>query len=429
MSHLQITTNFDDSRLEADALKYRASIPSIHRFLEEKVGEPTGWLDAPVEMTTDQIDRILNISNEIKRNADVLVVIGVGGSYLGAKAIQEALSPYFKKHENGIEVLYVGYNLSGTYIKQLVESLENREFYLNVISKSGSTMESSIAFRVLRQYTQERYGLKAAQRIIATTDSEKGVLREIAHAQGYRQFDIPKNIGGRYSTLTSVGLLPVAVSGIDILQLLEGAKRAAIELKEMNAEKNTAYLYAIYRNVLHSRGYQVELLASFEPGLRFIHEWWKQLFGESEGKDKKGLFPATVNYSTDLHSLGQYVQDGNPILFETFLHFKDVAEDFSIPYSLLDDDRLNYLSKKSFNEINQIYKKGTILAHSEGGVPIIQIDLKRLDAFHIGYLMYFFMKACAMSAYLLGVDPFDQPGVEAYKKKMTELLVVETTAN
>ena len=426
MSHLQLNTHFDEHLLEFDVMDYRESILTIHQYLEEAVEEPTGWVDGPLSLETEQLARLYDMSCEIKQNADVLVVVGVGGSYLGAKAIQEALSPYFQKHENGIDVIFVGYNLSGTYMKQLIDALETREFYLNVISKSGSTMESSIAFRVLRQYTQVRYENASQNRIIVTTDPEKGLLKNIALTQGYRQLEIPSNIGGRFSTLTPVGLLPTAVAGVDIFELIEGAKQAAIDFKEEELEKNAAYRYAMYRHHMYTSGFQVELLASFEPSLAYIHEWWKQLFGESEGKSKKGLFPAAVSYSTDLHSLGQFVQEGNPVLFETFLHFKEVPEDYFVPFTDLDDDALNYLSDRTFNEINRLSEKGTILAHSEGGVPIIQIELERLDAFHLGYLLYFFMKSCAVSAYLMDVYPFDQPGVEAYKKKITELLLAES---
>ncbi len=409
-----------------DFMNYAGSISSIHQHLEEVEDELTGWLHLPMNMTGDEVDVILNLSNEIKENADVLVVIGIGGSYLGAKAVQEALSPYFTKNENGIDVLFVGHNLSGSYMKRLIENLHDRDFYVNVISKSGSTLETSIAFRVLRHYSIERYGPNAKQRIIVTTDSQKGLLNDIAKTQGYRQLDIPSNIGGRYSLLTPVGLLPISVAGINISELLQGACQAVIDFKEEDIHKNNAYQYAVLRYELYLNGYQVELLASFEPCLSYIHEWWKQLFGESEGKEKKGLFPAAVNYSTDLHSLGQYVQEGNPLLFETFLSFKHVSDDCHLPFNELDDDNLNYLSHRTFNDLNSISEHGTVLAHFEGGVPIIQIEIKKLDAFHIGYLLYFFMKSCAFSAYLQDVNPFNQPGVEAYKTKIRDLLNEKT---
>ncbi|WP_404427707.1 glucose-6-phosphate isomerase [Ureibacillus chungkukjangi] len=429
MTQLLLTTIINERFLNLDVSQYTSSVSAIHHRLEQSENEPTGWLNGPIAMDSQNLYPILTMADEIKKNAEVLIVIGVGGSYLGAKAVQEALTPYFQKNEDGIEVIYVGYNLSGSYMKQIIDSLQGKEFYVNVISKSGSTMESSLAFRVLRKYTVERYGEEGKERIIVTTDPEKGLLKEIADTRGYRRLEIPSNIGGRYSILTAVGLLPIAVVGVNIVELMEGAKKAALDLKEESLEKNEAYRYAMIRHALYTQGFRIELLASFEPALSYIHEWWKQLFGESEGKSRKGLFPAAVSYSADLHSLGQFVQEGSPILFETFLHFKEVSKDYSIPYTIANDDGLNYLSNRTFNEINSISKQGTVLAHAEGGVPIIQIEVEKLDAFHVGYLIYFFMKACAMSAYLLEVYPFDQPGVEAYKKKITELLIEESVAH
>ena len=412
----------NESLLQINWSNYSDTVSSIHHYLEKEDGELTGWLNSPLENNDDMLNSIVNISNEIKMLADVLVVLGIGGSFLGARAIQDALTPYFGVHRNGIQVIYVGHNMSGAYIQQLLASLESKEIYVNVISKSGTTMETALAFRVLRQYMEKRYGEDAQNRIIVTTDAEKGVLKKIAENKGYRQFMIPANIGGRYSVLTPVGLLPVAVAGINIEQLLEGAKKAATLLKEENIDRNEAYRYAVIRYELYKKGYQIELLASFEPCLQYLHEWWKQLFGESEGKDKKGLFPTAVSYSTDLHAIGQFVQDGSAILFETLLHFKEIAVDYFVPFDSRNEDQLNYLANRSFNDINAISKQGTAIAHAAGGVPVIQLELERLDAYHLGYLLYFFMKACAMSAYLLQVNPFDQPGVEAYKNKMMELL-------
>ncbi|MDI7744023.1 glucose-6-phosphate isomerase [Lysinibacillus fusiformis] len=416
------TTILNEQFLNIDYSKYKSSVASIHHHLEESKDEATGWLNAPLEDNENLIHSILAVANEIKANADVLVVIGVGGSYLGAKAIQDALTPYFGKQPNGIEVVYVGQNMSGAYINQLLTSLQDKDVYINVISKSGSTMEPALAFRVLRQYMEDRYGEAATQRIIVTTDPESGLLREMAVEHNYRQFFIPSNIGGRYSVLTPVGLLPIAVSGVEIRQLLAGSKEAAALLKEEDLEQNEAYRYAVIRHALYTLGYKVELLASFEPALANFHDWWKQLFGESEGKDQRGLFPATVNYSTDLHAIGQFIQDGSPILFETLLHFHEINDDYAVPFDARNEDLLNYLTDRSFNEINATSKQGTALAHAEGGVPVIQLELAKLDEYHLGYLIYFFMKACAMSAYLLEVNPFDQPGVEAYKNKMLELL-------
>ena len=425
MIQLLQTGILNGSLIQIEWGDYTESVATIHRHLELSNNEMTGWINSPLEDNVELVKSIQRTAYEIKMMANVLVVIGVGGSFLGAKAIQDALSPYFGNHENGIEVVYVGQNMSGAYIQQLIDSLKNKEVCVNVISKSGKTMEQALAFRVFRQYMEKRYGDEANNRIIVTTDAEKGLLKKIAQNSGYRQFTIPENIGGRYSVLTPAGLLPVAVAGVDIEQLLAGAKKAATLLKEETLEQNEAYRYAVIRQALYKKGYQIELLASFEPGLTKLHEWWKQLFGESEGKEKKGLFPAAVSYSTDLHSMGQFIQDGSPIVFETFLHFKEISDDHQIPFDIRNEDCLNYISNRSFNEINAISKQGTAMAHADGGVPIIQLELERLDAYHLGYLLYFFMKASAMSAYLLQVNPFDQPGVEAYKNKMLQLLKVE----
>lgn len=416
------TSILSESLLHIKWSDYYESVNTIHHYIERENGELTGWINSPIENNGVMLNSILQIANKIKLYADVLVVVGIGGSFLGAKAIQDALTPYFGQISSGIEVIYVGHNMSGTYIKQLLKSLEAKSVYINIISKSGTTLEPALAFRVLRNYMENRYGDDVQNRIIVTTDAKNGLLKKIANSSGYRQFVIPENIGGRYSVLTPVGLLPIAVAGIDITQLLEGAKKAALQLKEESLEKNEAYRYAVIRHVLYKRGYKMELLASFEPGLSMFQEWWKQLFGESEGKEKKGLYPSGVIYSTDLHSVGQFIQDGNPILFETILHFNEVATDCIIPFDRYNRDGLNYLSNRSFNEINSISKQGVIAAHTEGGIPVIQLELERLDAYHIGYLIYFFMKSCAMSAYLLEVNPFDQPGVEAYKSKTREIM-------
>lgn len=416
------TDILNESLLSINWLDYSSKVSTIHHYLEELNGSHTGWLNSPLENNSDLLNNVQQVANEIKMLADVLIVVGIGGSFLGAKAIQDALTPYFGQMPSGIEVIYVGHNMSGTYINQLLESLENKSVYVNVISKSGTTLEPALAFRVLRKYMENRYGVDVQNRIIVTTDAQNGLLKKIADRSGCRQFSIPENIGGRYSVLTPVGFLPLAVAGVDIMQLLEGSKKAALLLKEESIEKNEAYRYAVIRHALYKRGYQMELLASFEPGLYMFHEWWKQLFGESEGKDKKGLYPTGVIYSTDLHSVGQFIQDGNPILFETVLHFKEIATDYIIPFDRDDEDELNYLSNRSFNEINAISKQGVIAAHTDVGIPVIQLELERLDAYHLGFLIYFFMKSCAMSAYLLEVNPFDQPGVEAYKSKTLELI-------
>lgn len=419
------TSILNDSLIQIDYAKYQIPVAIIHGHLKVAENNLTGWMDIPFEQNDEFLDAIQHLAYEIKTKADVLVVVGIGGSFLGAKAIQDALTPYFEQPESAIEVIYVGQNMSGTYINHLIRRLDNKDVYVNVISKSGTTMEPAIAFRVLRKYMEQRYGDESSKRIIVTTDEKKGLLKKIAMNAGYRQFVIPSNIGGRYSVLTPVGLLPIAVAGIDIYQLLEGARDAAYGLDTDNIQQNDAYRYAVIRHELYKSGYQIELLASFEPSLSQFHEWWKQLFAESEGKEKKGLYPSGVHFSTDLHSMGQFIQDGNPILFETILHFKTMKEDYRIPYDKNDEDELNFLANRSFNEINAISKEGVVSAHVEGGVPVIQLELETLDAYHLGYLVYFFMKACAMSAYLLKVNPFNQPGVEAYKAKILELLQKE----
>ena len=405
---------------ENNILKYKNQVQFIHHNLPKF--ELTGWMNSSTQNQNELLMSVESVASEIRACADVMVVIGGVGSFLGARAIQEAITPYFGLAEGGIEVVYVGLNMSGAYIKELLAYLDKKQVYVNVISKSGDTMEPALAFRVMRLYMERRYGEKASERIIATTDKEKGVLKSISDKEGYRQFVIPSNIGGRYSILTPVGLVPAAVAGVDIYALMAGAKRATEELSESDLANNDAYKYAVMRHMLYQEGYSIELLASFEPGLNKFHEWWKQLFGESEGKDRRGLYPSTVNFSTDLHSIGQFIQEGSPIMFETLLHFHEIEGDLHVPFDERDEDGLNYLSHRTFNEINAISKQGTAIAHAEGGVPVIQLELPKLDEYHLGYLIYFFMKACAMSACLLEVNPFDQPGVEAYKRKMLELL-------
>lgn len=371
--------------------------------------------------STEELFAIEQLATEVKNNANVLLIIGVGGSFLGARAVIDALTPYFRTN-NGVEIQYAGHNMSGAYLNQLLTYLNLKEVYVNVISKSGSTMEPAIAFRVVKQYMEERYGIEAQKRIIVTTDSDKGILKQIADNEGYRQFVVPADVGGRYSVFTPVGLLPIAVAGIDIGQFVTGARIATEDFSEPAPSSNLAYQYALARFELYKRGYAVELLASFEPRLNKLHEWWKQLFGESEGKEHKGLYPSTVNYSTDLHAIGQFIQEGSRIMFETLIHFADIEEDIHIPFVKEDLDGLNYLAGRSLNLINATSKDGVALAHEDGGVPVLKLELPKLDAYHVGYLMMFFMKACVMSAALLEVNPFDQPGVEAYKKKMLQLL-------
>ncbi|WP_336636203.1 glucose-6-phosphate isomerase [Lysinibacillus fusiformis] len=369
-------------------------------------------------VTIGNLLTIQKVANEVNSQAQIFLIIGVGGSFLGARAVIDALTPYFC-NKKGVEIVYAGNNMSGAYLKELLVYLDTKEVYVNVISKSGSTMEPALAFRVMKGYMEQRYGETARERILVTTDAEKGILKMIAEKEGYRQFVVPSDVGGRFSVFTPVGLLPIAVAGIDIEAFVRGGRQAELDF---SGDSNSAIDYACTRYALYQQGYSVEILASFEPRLNKLHEWWKQLFGESEGKEHKGLYPSTVNYSTDLHAIGQFIQDGSRIMFETLIHFEEIDEDVDIPFSLDDMDGLNYLAGRSMNDINATSKDGVALAHEEGGVPVIRIELPKLDAYHVGYLMMFFMKSCGISASFLEVNPFDQPGVEAYKKKMLELL-------
>lgn len=398
-------------------------VEAAHKKIHDKTGagsEFLGWLDWPSKMDSKEVARLEETAQKLREKAEVLVVIGIGGSYLGTKAVQDLLRPAF--HLGGVEVVFAGHNISGKYLQDLLAYMEGKSVALNVISKSGTTTEPAIAFRILRNWMMEKYGEEAAERIVVTTDERAGALRKTADEAGYTSFVIPDDIGGRYSVLTPVGLLPLAVAGIDIQGLLNGAEQAENALSTSSLEENDAYLYAAYRQILNMRGYSVEVFASFEPAMAGINEWWKQLFGESEGKQGKGVFPASVIYSTDLHSMGQYLQDGRRMLFETMISFEEDQTKTEIPFEENDGDGLNYLVDKTLHQVNQTAMEATALAHVEGGVPILALEVPKLDAFHTGYLLYFFMKACAMSAYLSGVNPFDQPGVEQYKQNMFELL-------
>ncbi len=384
-----------------------------------------GWLSLPDDILP-QIDRIEKIAKHIRSISDTTVVIGIGGSYLGARAVVEALSHSFlpqqkTKHH---EILYAGQNICEDYMSDLLEILNGRNYSIIVISKSGTTTEPAIAFRILKEHLERRVGkASAAGRIIAITDSSKGALRSLAAASGYETFVIPDNIGGRYSVLTPVGLLPIAVSGFDTMALVEGA-RAMEEAtrKNKNAIGNPALMYASARNLILRGGRPVEILAGFTPKLHYLCEWWKQLYGESEGKEGKGIFPASVDFTTDLHSLGQYIQEGRRFLFETMISVANPKKRLSIPHENDDSDQLNYLAGRRLSEVNHNAETGTILAHNDGNVPVIKIDIPELSEFYIGQLIYFFEIACAVSGYILDVNPFDQPGVEAYKKNMFALL-------
>jgi glucose-6-phosphate isomerase len=350
----------------------------------------------------------------------------LGGSYLGARAVIEAVSHAFPQHsdKNHHEIIYAGHNISEDYLSELLEILDNKNYSIVVISKSGTTTEPAIAFRLLKDHIEKKYGKSvAADRIIAVTDSSKGALRSLSEVNGYESFVIPDNVGGRYSVLTPVGLLPIAIAGIDIKEIIRGAATMASFTRDnKNAETNPALIYAAARNLLLQTGRSVEILAGFNPKVHYFLEWWKQLYGESEGKDGRGLLPASVDLTTDLHSLGQYIQDGQRILFETFLSFKSAARKLSIPSEKEDLDQLNFLAGKRLSEVNACAETGTILAHNDGNVPVVSIEIPLLNEFYIGQMIYFFEIACAISGYILDINPFDQPGVEAYKKNMFALL-------
>ncbi|HLN20482.1 MAG TPA: glucose-6-phosphate isomerase [Bacteroidales bacterium] len=384
-----------------------------------------GWLTLPEEMLK-LAGRIEKIAKHLRSLSDTTVVIGIGGSYLGSKAVIEALSHNFQyqKHKKEHEIIFAGQNIDEDYLSDLLEVLEHRNYSIVVISKSGTTTEPAIAFRVLKNHLEAKVGKAvAAERIVAVTDEKKGALRQMAETNGYETFVIPDNVGGRFSVLTAVGLLPVAISGLDINQLLKGA--AVIEehtRRNKKPETNIALLYAAARNMMLGSGKPVEILVNFTPRLHFFSEWWKQLYGESEGKEGKGIFPASVDMTTDLHSMGQYIQDGQRILFETVLSVKNPGKKITIPPEKDDLDQLNYIAGKRLSEVNRNAEEGTILAHNDGGVPVIRIEIPQLNEFYIGQLIYFFELACGISGYILDVNPFDQPGVEAYKKNMFALL-------
>ena len=380
-----------------------------------------GWLNLPLDYDKEEFDRILAAAEKIKAQADVLVVIGIGGSYLGAKSAIEMLKKYFGN--KGVEIIFVGHQISGTYVSELIEYLKDKEFAINVISKSGTTTEPAIAFRIFKDLIEARYGVEEAKnRIYATTDKARGALKGLATAMGYETFVVPDNVGGRYSVLTAVGLLPIAVSGVDIRKMMEGAQLAHKECSDLNIDTNLAMQYALVRNALYRSGKAIEILVNYEQNLTYFAEWWKQLYGESEGKDGKGIYVASASFSTDLHSLGQMIQDGERNIFETVLQVTTPVTEQVIPYSEENLDGLNFLAGKTMDYVNKQAFLGTLLAHVDGGVPNIVIEFPEISAFAYGYLAYFFEFACGVSAYTLGINPFNQPGVEAYKKNMFALL-------
>ena len=411
-----IKTFIDDQEL----IKWQEKVTEIHNKINNKTGEGSeflGWVDLPVNYDKQEFERIKLAAEKIRNDSQVLVVIGIGGSYLGSKAVIEALGG-----DSKVKILFAGNNLSSKYLNKILKEIESKEVSLNVISKSGTTTEPALVFRILREWMENKYGRKANERIYATTDKEKGVLKNLANQKGYETFVVPNDIGGRYSVLTAVGLLPIMVAGINIDELMNGAVKAKEDFTSENLLENEAYKYAVVRNIYYSQGKLVEILANYEPSLHYLGEWWKQLFGESEGKDSKGIFPASVDLTTDLHSMGQFIQDGNRILFETVLNIGEDSEKILIKEENDDSDGLNFLAGATLDFVNKKAMEGTIQAHIDGGTPNIIINLPKLDEFNLGYLIYFWQKACAMSGYLLGVNPFNQPGVEVYKKNMFRLL-------
>jgi len=406
-------------------------VKSAHDKLHNGTGAGNdflGWIDLPVNYDKDEFARIKKSAEKIKSDSEVLIVIGIGGSYLGARAAIEMLTNNFHNaldndKRKAPKIFYVGNNISSTYMTELLQAIEGKDISLNIISKSGTTTEPAIAFRILRTYLEKKYGVEEARkRIYATTDKAKGALKTLADAEGYESFAVPDDIGGRFSVLTAVGLLPIAAAGVDIDEMMKGAADAREVYSKPSLKDNEAYQYAAVRNALYDKGKVIEVLVNYEPSLHFFNEWWKQLFGESEGKDNKGLFPAAVDFTTDLHSMGQYIQEGRRTLFETVISVEKAKYEINIEAAENDMDGLNFLAGKTMDFVNKKAFEGTILAHNDGGVPNMVLNVPELSPYYFGYMVYFFEKACGISGYLLGVNPFNQPGVEAYKKNMFALL-------
>ncbi len=410
--------------------QYQTEIDKHFAAIYNKTGKGNnflGWVDLPDNTDETLISRIEATAKKMREQSEIFVIIGIGGSYLGARAVIEALSPHFshlEQENNSPVILYAGNNISEDYLADLLDVLKNRDYSLAVISKSGTTTEPALAFRILREDLEKKYGKKEARkRIVAVTDKEKGALKQLAGEEGYETFIIPDDVGGRYSVLTPVGLLPVAVAGYDIRQLLEGAKAMKASIgRTTQIDENPVAAYAAVRNALYNKGYTTEIMVNFEPRLFYFTEWWKQLYGESEGKENKGIFPAGVSFTTDLHSMGQYIQEGLRNIFETVLSVGNPRRELKIPEEEKNPDKLNYIAGKAIHEVNRQAELGTALAHVDGGVPNLRISVPEINEFVLGQLIYFYEMACAVSGYILGVNPFDQPGVEAYKRNMFALL-------
>lgn len=407
------------------------TVKLCHDILHNKLGpgnEYTGWLDLAQNYDRQEFERIKQAAKKVQEDSEVFIVIGIGGSYLGARAGLEMLGHSFsnllpKGKRNCPEIYFVGNNISSTYISELMDVIEGKELSINVISKSGTTTEPALAFRIFRSYLENKYGKEEARkRIYATTDKSKGALKKLADEEGYESFVVPDDIGGRYSVLTAVGLLPLAVGGLDIGAIMAGAQSACNSYSETTLGKNECYQYAAVRNALYRKGKTLEIMVNYEPGMHYFAEWWKQLFGESEGKEQKGIFPASVDFTTDLHSLGQYIQDGLRNIFETVINIEKSRKDIVIQTDKDDVDGLNYLVGKQLSFVNQKAFQATILAHNDGGVPNMLVTVPNIDEYVFGNMVYFFEKACGISGYMLGVNPFIQPGVEEYKKNMFALL-------
>ena len=429
---LNFSYQFAKNFFNEDELKQiKPYVELANEVLTSKTGAGNdflGWVDLPETYDKDEFARIKKAAEKIKNDSEVLVVIGIGGSYLGAKAAIEFLSHSFynnlpKDKRKTPEIYFAGTNMSGVYLQHLIDVVGDRDFSVNVISKSGTTTEPAIAFRVFKKMLEEKYGKEeAAKRIYATTDKAKGALKTLATAEGYETFVVPDNVGGRFSVLTAVGLIPIAAAGIDIDDLMAGAKDAMNDFANKNMDENQALQYAAVRNILHRKGKDLELMVNYEPRVHYLAEWWKQLFGESEGKEGKGLYPTSADFSADLHSLGQYIQQGQRLFFETVVSIGKPEVEFVIESDKENLDGLNFIAGKTLDYVNKKATDGVILAHVDGNVPNLGINIPEVTPYHLGYTFYFFEKACGVSGYLLGVNPFDQPGVEAYKKNMFALL-------
>lgn len=427
-----IKLNYETSGIsEKEILKYKDKVLKIHNKIHEEANKEEkflGWLELPTNYNKEEFERIKKAATRIKKSSDVFITIGIGGSYLGARAVIDGLTNTFynsidRKQRKAPQIIYAGNNISPNYLHDIIDFISDKDISINVISKSGTTTEPAIAFRIFREILESKYGIDGARkRIYVTTDASKGALKKLSDEEGYETFTIPDNVGGRYSVLTAVGLLPIAVAGINIEALMEGARYAQDKYSDSSLKYNECYQYAVIRNILYRLYKNIEILVNYEPKLHYFTEWWKQLYGESEGKENLGIFPSGADFTTDLHSMGQYIQEGRRNLFETVLNIEKTKNDIKIKLDEDNIDGLNFLEGKTMDFINKKAMQGTIEAHVLGGVPNIVLNIEKLDAQNLGALIYFFEKSCAVSGMLLGVNPFNQPGVEAYKKNMFRLL-------